>query len=170
MKPIDNDDDTGQSAYLFNVDILVEGSANAVALERLLHLLNNNSGVRDFRVNSGIQLGEIIRELEQRNGSNYAAVPIPEHMQGGMTAAVTEAASADASSAVSKPSIAERIRGYIAENRLIRLSVNKGQGVKLNIPCRVIQFDESTQLITVYHVDEKQVYAFNWNEIDDFVV
>ncbi|MCQ6558601.1 hypothetical protein [Paenibacillus mendelii] len=167
MKPINNDDDTGQMTYLFNVDILVEGKTNAVALERLLHLLNN-SGASDFRVNSGIQLGEIIRELEQRSAPDKVAIPIPLHAKSGAEA--PETVIEDTSAAVASPNISERIKGYIAENRLIRLSVNKGHGVKLNIPCRVIQFDESTQLITVYHVDEKQVYAFNWNEIDDFVV
>jgi hypothetical protein len=62
-----------------------------------------------------------------------------------------------------------RIRQYIESNKLIRLKINKGLGVKMNIPCRVINFDASSQLLTVYHVDEKQVYSFGLNEIDDFI-
>jgi hypothetical protein len=46
--------------------------------------------------------------------------------------------------------------------------VNKGLGIKLSIPCRIINVDENESLITVYHVDEKQVYSFRLNEIEDF--
>jgi hypothetical protein len=49
------------------------------------------------------------------------------------------------------------------------LNINKGRGVKMSIPCRVINFDAGPQLLTVYHVDEKQVYTVGLNEIDDFV-
>jgi len=62
-----------------------------------------------------------------------------------------------------------RIRDYIESKRLIRINVNKGLGVKLSIPCRVLNYDSATQLITVYHVDEKQVYTVRLTEIDDFV-
>jgi hypothetical protein len=62
-----------------------------------------------------------------------------------------------------------RIRQYIESNRLIRLNINKGRGVKMNIPCRVINFDVDSQVLTVYHVDEKQVYSMGLNEIDDFI-
>jgi hypothetical protein len=62
------------------------------------------------------------------------------------------------------------IRQYIESNKLIRLNINKGRGVKLSIPCRILNFDEGNQLLTVYHVDEKQVHSIKLNEIDDFVV
>jgi hypothetical protein len=62
-----------------------------------------------------------------------------------------------------------RINQYIESNELIRLNVNKGRGIKMSIPCRVINFDVDSQLLTVYHVDEKQVYSMGLNEIDDFV-
>jgi hypothetical protein len=61
------------------------------------------------------------------------------------------------------------IRQYIEDNKLIRLNINKGRGVKMSIPCRVINFDAGNQLLTVYHVDEKQVYSVKINEIDDFL-
>ncbi|WP_372662007.1 hypothetical protein [Cohnella sp.] len=62
-----------------------------------------------------------------------------------------------------------QIEQYIQSNKLLRLNVNKGLGVKMDIPCRIINFDADKQLITVYHVDEKQVYSFELNEIDDFL-
>jgi hypothetical protein len=62
------------------------------------------------------------------------------------------------------------IRQYIESNKLIRLNINKGRGVKMSIPCRIINFDTGNQMLTVYHVDEKQVYSVKLNEIDDFVV
>ncbi|QAY65072.1 hypothetical protein [Paenibacillus protaetiae] len=54
-------------------------------------------------------------------------------------------------------------------NQLIRLIVNKGFGVKLNIPCRIIQADEQSNKLTVYHVDEKQVYSFTLTEIEEII-
>lgn len=63
----------------------------------------------------------------------------------------------------------QRIRQYASANQLVRLSINKGRGVKLDIPCRIIQFDADHQRLTVYHVDEKMVYTFGFNEIDDLV-
>jgi hypothetical protein len=62
-----------------------------------------------------------------------------------------------------------RIRQYIDDNRLTRLNVNKGRGVKMSIPCRILNYDSSKQLLTVYHVDQKQVYSFELYEIDDFI-
>jgi hypothetical protein len=62
-----------------------------------------------------------------------------------------------------------RIHQYIESNKLIRLNINKGRGVKMSIPCRIINFDAGNQLLTVYHVDEKQVYSVKLYEIDDFV-
>lgn len=54
-------------------------------------------------------------------------------------------------------------------NTLVRLLINRGFGVSMNIPCRIINMDESERLITAYHVDEKQVYTFRMNEIEDIV-
>ncbi len=62
-----------------------------------------------------------------------------------------------------------RIRVFIESGKLIRLNINKGLGVKLSIPCRILNYDSDKRLITAYHVDEKQVYTVGLNEIDDFV-
>lgn len=66
-------------------------------------------------------------------------------------------------------SFGSRFSVYIASKQLIRLSVNKGRGVKLDIPCRLLNYDAGLELLSVYHVDEKQVYTFNLTEIDDIV-
>ncbi|MFD0716434.1 hypothetical protein [Paenibacillus sp. GCM10027626] len=167
MNPTDNKEKSGTNTYMFNVDILVEGKTNAIALEQLLHILNQAS-FRDFRIVSGLQMGSLIAQHEQQGSICQIVIPDPARASGGTTVPGTKIE--PDSSADSAAAMAKQIQGLIAENRLIRLSVNKGHGVKLNIPCRVIQFDENTQTITVYHVDEKQVYAFTWNEIDDFVI
>jgi len=57
-----------------------------------------------------------------------------------------------------------------ASGALVRLSILKGRGVKLSIPCKILNFDESTRNLTVYHVDDKQVHLVNMGEIDDFIV
>ncbi|MFC5653804.1 hypothetical protein ACFPYJ_32775 [Paenibacillus solisilvae] len=166
----------GQSTFLFNVDLLVHGESNALAMERLLHLLNQ-CGFADYRIKSGMELGRLIEELEAKQPAapKQASLPSAPSQSG---PAVSSSAPAEshqtqkktADSAAELTFVNERIQACIADNRLIRLMINKGFGVKLNIPCRIINFDLHTQMLTVYHVDEKQVYSFTLNEIDDFVV
>lgn len=52
----------------------------------------------------------------------------------------------------------------------MRLTVLKGRGVKLSIPCRLLNYDQSAENLTVYHVDEKMVYTMKLAEIDDLTV
>ncbi|MNI96644.1 hypothetical protein D3C76_1616320 [compost metagenome] len=61
-----------------------------------------------------------------------------------------------------------QIRTFIQENRLVRLIANR-QGKQVSLPCRILNFDEAAGTLNVYHVDEKQVYMFNLNEIDEFM-
>lgn len=56
---------------------------------------------------------------------------------------------------------------YIAGRNLVRLTVVKGRGVKLNMPCRILNYDETMDNMTVYHVDEKKVYTVKLTEIDE---
>jgi hypothetical protein len=63
-----------------------------------------------------------------------------------------------------------QISEYIASRQLVRLTVLKGRGVKLSIPCRLLNYDESANNLTVYHVDEKKVYTVKLAEIDDLTV
>ncbi|MBB6672363.1 hypothetical protein [Cohnella nanjingensis] len=132
---------SADGSYLFQVEILVNASTNGAALEQLLHALNEGS-FADYRIQSGIRLGETIEEtLEQASGKSQV---------------LTETLDA-------------RIRQYIQTSRLIRVQVNKGKGVKLSMPCRVVNFDPDNELLTLYHVDEKRVYSIQLNEIDDFI-
>ncbi|GGD74452.1 hypothetical protein [Paenibacillus nasutitermitis] len=159
---------TEQSAYLFQVDILVEGQSNARAAERLLHLLNQ-CGFPDFRIKSGLELGKLIEALETAGGST-AAIQDVHILETADSAKEIPDLRLETAATEQVPLMIDRVRTCISDNRLIRLSVNKGFGVRLNIPCRIIKLDENNQMLTVYHVDEKQVYTFSLNEIDDFVM
>ncbi|MBB6691594.1 hypothetical protein H7B90_09300 [Cohnella xylanilytica] len=132
---------TADGSYLFQVDILIHAPTNGIAMEQLLRVLNQ-AEFADYRIQSGIQLGKKIEEeLEQAGPST--PLPLSEGLD-------------------------SRIRGYIQTNKLIRVNVNKGKGVKLSMPCRVVNFDPDQELLTLYHVDEKKVYSVRLNEIDDF--
>lgn len=146
-------------SFLFQVDIMISAQTNGEALEKLLHILNS-ANLNDYRISSGIQLGTTI-------DAALAQSPLTK----GPVAATTSKVSARPSAkqpAAYKDMLEQRIQTFITSNRLIRLSVNKGRGVKLSIPCRVLNFDPVNELLTVYHVDEKQVYSIQINEVDDF--
>ncbi|CAI6082123.1 hypothetical protein [Cohnella sp. JJ-181] len=133
-------DSSSEHSYLFSVEIMVRGNTSGEALEKLLKPLNE-AGYADFRIQSGISLGETIqKELKEAKTKHQV---------------LTE-------------SLDARIRNYIKTSRLIRLTVNRAKGDKLSVPCRVVNFDPDNELLTVYHVDEKSVYSFRLNEIDDF--
>lgn len=168
-----------RSGFLFNVDILIDGSTNAQALQSLLALLNASDKVVDLRVNSGLELGRIIEASLSNLKTNYV-----EKSRAGLSSAkglqIKHAAAAESairaaqkaaqSAAAAKPTsflTPDDIRDSISKNRLVRLIVNKPGGNRLSIPCRIINFDEAAQMLSVYHVDEKQVYSFSLNEIDE---
>ncbi|MFC5700611.1 hypothetical protein ACFPVX_04885 [Cohnella faecalis] len=138
-------------SFLFQIEIMVSGETNGEALEKLLHVLNEG-GFEDFRIKSGIRLGKKIDEALAASANNKNPVDLP------------------APAAASPSGLGLDIQQYIKTNKLLRLNINKGRGIRLSIPCRVIGFDADSQQITVYHVDEKQVYSFKLNEIDDFEV
>ncbi|WP_127531210.1 hypothetical protein [Paenibacillus kobensis] len=187
---------TGLKTHLFQVEILVEGDTNAKALEQLLHVLNNG-GFPDFRVLSGSELGRLIDQLQQqatvsspsksvKNGSSAGSAEeaVPPHTQTAKSKSASSQSSSSSSAKTASRStaaaaetpanpfalIAAQFREYMSQNKLIRLRINKGLGVSLNIPGRIINLDEEASLITVYHVDEKQVYTFKLNEIDDYSI
>ncbi|MOA27681.1 hypothetical protein D3C78_1485710 [compost metagenome] len=148
------------TSFVFNVEILVEGENNALALEQLLSSLNNGNFI-DYRILSGIQLGEQIDE-RKANAASIKNISVTNPSSAGHQ-------QKDVPAAQSLDGL-ERIKSIMKDNTLIRLAVNKGLGIKINIPCRIINMDEKEQLITVYHVDEKQVYTFRMTEIEDFYV
>lgn len=153
-----NDGQNSPAAYLFRVDVLIEDTTNARALEKLLHVLNA-SDFSEFRIISGVELGAKLEQIE-KNGFRIEQQPnfVPE-----LTKPKTSK---------STPSnfFTEMMESLVSSNRLIRMKVNKGRGKRLEIPCRVLKHDEKTQTTTVYHVDEKVVYKFKWNEIEDIVM
>lgn len=171
----------GKKSYLFNVDLLIDSESNAKALELLLRLLGDPS-VSDYRIHAGQQMGKLIQQAME-DTSTHKPIHVPQKLQAKAetkTEAKAEAKAevkaeakaetkrVQAAKASDQDEASDRIRKYIAGNKLIRLDVNKGRGVKLSVPCRILSFDESKHSITVYHVDEKQVYTFSLNEIDEF--
>ena len=152
-------------AYLFQVDVMLHASSNGAALEQLLRVLN--SGIfTDYRIGSGIQLGSAIEQALART-TQTVPIPIKEHAKSPGKEPVNAKPHAKESGKANPLEI--RIRHFIQSNQLIRLNINKGRGVKMSLPCRVVNYDPSNQMLTVYHVDEKQVYTVFLNEIDDFI-
>lgn len=150
-----------KNGHLFTVEILIEDGTNGLAMEKLLHLLNVDT-VKDYQILKGIQLGQLI-ELNKKQG-------IPDSLHTNKKPVVpTPTAAARTNQSEAANPIVEQLESFKTNNTLIRLTVVKAQGIKLNLPCRILNFDASSQNVTVYHVDEKKVYLFKLNEIDDYV-
>lgn len=173
---------TNENGFLFNVDILVKSSTNALALQHLLEMLNEKAEVIDFRVKSGMELGDIIDALIQAkknsmisNASRKSNVePSPqERLVIPTTSSPSEKKITANVPPVNTPLTGndpfEWIKVYSKDNRLVRLTTNRN-GKQTSLPCRILNYDESNLLVNVYHVDEKQVYTFKLNEIDEFSV
>lgn len=166
--------------YLFNVDILINARTNPLALQYLLEMLNSNEKITDFNINSGLELGKTIDNLLRsaklalkqepataaqvpfklpvKQPGKPAEKPEPKNVPADTPAATTAATPADAYG---------KIRLYIQNNQLVRLRANR-HGKQVSMPCRILNFDEAANSLSVYHVDEKQVYTFKLNEIDEF--
>lgn len=157
--------------YLFNVDILINARTNPLALQYLLEMLNNSDKVTDFNINSGLELGRTIDTLLRSARialKQESTPPVPFKVP------VKPANDQSESRTLSKPASEipvdafEKIRQYIKNNQLVRLRTNR-PGKQVSMPCRILNFDETAHTISVYHVDEKQVYTFKLYEIDEFV-
>jgi hypothetical protein len=176
----------GKKSFLFNVDILIDGYNNGIALEALLHLLNSEK-VKDYEVKKGIELGKIIEATIQENKNEAAEAAVTKksassEAPGGIAAELRKRARSQEEKKSAIPPdpqkketakqteispIIPMLETYKADNKLVRLSILKGKGVKLSVPCRIVNIDIDSQHVTVYHVDEKKVYQFHLNEIDD---
>ncbi|XID93536.1 hypothetical protein ACF3MZ_03085 [Paenibacillaceae bacterium WGS1546] len=132
-------------SHLFQVEIRVSAPNRGAALKHLLQVLSQ-ADIADYRIGA--------------SGQHEDAAPQP--------APARKAVSKEANPPNESP-LELRIRFFIETSKLIRITVNKGRGIKLSLPCRVLSYDIEKQLMTVYHVDEKQVYTVGLNEIDDFV-
>lgn len=140
--------ETKQKGYVFTVEVLIEDQSNSLALEKMIHMLNSNQ-VKDYRITRGIEMGSLI----EANVNYYT-----EHLEAGGIKEIRVGL------------ITDQIKDFIVKGTLIRLKIIKEKGIRLNIPCRILKYDESNDCISVYHVDEKKVYLFGLNEIEDFVV
>ncbi|MDH6373912.1 hypothetical protein M2444_005755 [Paenibacillus sp. PastF-3] len=164
--------------YLFNVDILINARTNPLALQYLLEMLNNNDKITDFNINSGLELGRTIDSLlrSAKLALNQSSAPPtsfklpPKTAKKQLNKPIDKQAELPAQqSAIETPADAYgKIRQYIQNNQLVRLRANR-YGKQVSMPCRILNFDEAANSISVYHVDEKQVYSFNLNEIDEFL-
>ncbi|AET59930.1 hypothetical protein HPL003_15910 [Paenibacillus terrae HPL-003] len=180
MKKESNQDET---SYLFNVDVLVKGRSNVEALQFLLNLLTQHEQIADSRVQSGIELGNLIeaalhlKKQSAVNGSSDAATALAEKFSKKKSnVALTNKPPAvqEIKQAHVQPKPASQqelstydwIKRYIHDNTLVRLIVNRYGGQR-SIPCRILNLDHENNLLSVYHVDEKQVYSFKMNEIDE---
>ncbi|CAM3371549.1 hypothetical protein PALA111701_05745 [Paenibacillus lactis] len=185
IKAMNTNPDIEDHGFLFNVDILVKSPSNALALQYLLEMLNGKSEVVDFRIKSGMELGEIINTLVQAKKTSVITKASQKMTPASLPVEKTkpsQAASPPAAQNVSasKPPVTasapetgtdpfEWIKMYSKDNRLVRLTTNR-HGKQTSLPCRILNYDESNFLVNVYHVDEKQVYTFKLNEIDEFSV
>ncbi|MEC0180649.1 hypothetical protein P4H61_03950 [Paenibacillus peoriae] len=178
MKKESNQDET---SYLFNVDVLVKGRSNVEALQFLLNLLSQHDQIADSRIQSGIELGNLIEaalylKKQSANDSSDPATKLAEKFSKKKSAAVMTkpAAVQEIKQSRTQPKPAtqqelntyEWIQRYIQDNTLVRLIVNRYGGQR-SIPCRILNLDHGNNLLSVYHVDEKQVYSFKMNEIDE---
>ncbi|MEX2415535.1 MAG: hypothetical protein WD424_05275 [Paenibacillaceae bacterium] len=157
------------NGYLFSIEVLVKGRTNGHALEVLTHLLNEEQ-VTDYRIIKGINLGQIIEtnlDKPKEKITQPKSGAITDH-KSQATASKKENKTVEPKSAkLQHKPITQQIEQFKEDRSLVRLTINKGKGVKLSIPCRILNFDWTTGNITAYHVDEKKVYSITLNEIDD---
>ncbi|NHN29138.1 hypothetical protein [Paenibacillus agricola] len=156
--------------YLFNVDILVESDTNGRALEKLLHILNS-ADIQDYLVKEGIQLGQRIQTIMRESIGKQSALPNIDSVPRSETkpeASISKTTKKISISEAAHQPIWEQFQGFKERNSLIRLTIVKAMGIKLSIPCRILNVDQDNGNVSVYHVDERQVYLFKINEIDDY--
>lgn len=166
--------------YLFNVEILVKDSSNAKALQELLNVLNQADKIIDYRVNSGIELGKIIEGLVAEQKQTKLNSGQKQSVESNNVKQKTNSSPESKSKKEEQPKkeqvtdftmsndFNEWLKKIISENKLIRIVYDKG-GKRVSIPCRILNFLPESYAINVYHVDEKQVYTFNLNQIIDFI-
>ncbi|MGC5771081.1 hypothetical protein [Paenibacillus pabuli] len=180
--------------FLFNVDILIKSRSNALALQSLLEFINKEEQIADFRIQSGIELGKIIEVTLQSKKDSFAFLhkerkksqadarlkSSSSNQATASTVPVTPQCEIETPASQKTPSIEVLnttngnsfdvwIDTLIKENRLTRIVVNNKNGKHQSIPCRILNFDRENSIVSVYHVDEKQVYTFRTNEIDEFL-
>ncbi|MGG6312123.1 hypothetical protein [Paenibacillus macerans] len=173
--------------YLFNVEILVKGNSNPLALQSLLKLLNDSTDIIDYRINSGIELGQIIESMlastkqsridkakaasakaSKEAAKQPAAADKKKAEPSPKTSGSVETSPGNFKDIATSDEFQAWIQSYITGNKLVRLYVNRN-GKRMNMPCRILNFLPETYALNVYHVDEKQVYTLKLSEVIDFL-
>ncbi|PLT47106.1 hypothetical protein NYE40_17805 [Paenibacillus sp. FSL W8-1187] len=148
----------GLHTYSFQTDLVVEASTRDAA-EALLRQRLDEAGLDRYRIGKGTLIGfSLLPDTDAPAASGAATVPAAPVPTPGQPADGLRDLALDL------------IRRCVDDGRLVRLSINRGKGVRLSVPCRILRWDEPSSLLTVYHVDEKQVYTFGIGEIDDFLL
>ncbi|MFD1956004.1 hypothetical protein ACFSL6_17960 [Paenibacillus thailandensis] len=151
---MDNNRTSAKNSYIYQVELLLDEPDHKKALQKLITELNR-CDFQDYRILSGIQLGQ---EITSRKEKLPVSTPVPTGDDSGKAGGHGEGEGFNGWST---------LRSLQSDNSLVRMTVNKGLGVKLSIPCRILRLDEQDNLVTIYHVDEKAVYTFRLTEIED---
>lgn len=174
--------------HVFRVEIMVDESTPTLALAALLQALNHPN-VDDFRITEGIQFGKLLESTVQNGTAQPIAIPAHSAIPAKHAVNAQQKEQKDKAPAKPEPPQPAANRKKTAlpapeagtlslENllhlqesgALVRLVAVKSKGVKLSIPCRILNFDAPGQQLTIYHVDEKKVYSFSLNEIEDLIL
>ena len=149
--------------FSYTLEIRVEGRSGGEALEKIVRLLNtkdilgyNILHAKEESSDIVTPLFEIRKRLRAERSRQKAADPNKP------------AASPPASDGAQRLDFV--IADYIRRGTLVRMSILKPNGKKMDMPCRLLHFDEDLGHVSVYHVDEKKVYTFGLNEIEDLIV
>lgn len=151
-----------KSGFLFNVEILVAAATQAKALAAITEILSNEK-IKDYKIKNKTDVGKWIELIEQ---SMTHQVPSLNTTQ----IKASEEFQSSPEKSNSNHQLMELINHFKENNTLVRLSIVKGRGIRLSLPCRILNYDQENENVTVYHVDEKKVYLIKLNEIDDFSV
>jgi hypothetical protein len=155
-------------AFLFKLEVTVSAPRYEVALDQLIRALKD-SEIFDYRILSGESVepgttGRLPSEARadtSRHEPAKPAAPMPKSPSGSRTKFSEKTKILE--------DLMERLSGFIHSGKLVRLHINKGRGVKMNFPGRILSLDPETRNMTVYHVDEKKVYNVALNEVDDII-
>lgn len=169
------------SSFIFTAEIMIEARTNGLALEKLLRALNA-AEITDYQILKGIEIGKQLEESKSHARLiNEIDTAVPDESQKNTSPSApgpdkdknknkNKDEDKDKDKDKAEPNnIAVQIQYYKEQGTLVRLFVVKGKGIRLSIPCRILNFDVATNNISVYHVDEKKTYLFKLNEIDDLV-
>jgi hypothetical protein len=149
-----------KKVYLFHVDVLLEGYNKAMAQEALQALLRSDK-VKFVQMESDTPESGRNEDLQKPKKKETSKELKSEESKKQETKPANDAGYRH---------IINQIEEFKKNNTLIRLSIVKEKGVKLSVPCRVLNYDDTSKYVTIYHVDEKKVYQYSLNEIDDLVV